>query len=106
MILNPCFKDWMHLHTINSYPAEFPESVVLGSSAKPSLGCQLGSTGLVWQKIQESLTSNQGCWYSFNQGCKLYLFWGAKISDNNHYGVIYGTCVPDIWISLAQASPW
>ena len=34
---------------------DYPESVVLESSAKPSLGCR---TGLVWQKIQEQLTQD------------------------------------------------
>ena len=32
------------------------KSVVLESSAKPRLGCQFGSSGLVWQKSQEPLT--------------------------------------------------
>ena len=41
------------------------ESVVLESSAKPSLSSQSGSQGLVWQTIQEALT--QGC--KLGQGC-------------------------------------
>ena len=34
------------------------KSVVLESSAQPSLDCQCSSTGLVWQKIQEPLTQD------------------------------------------------
>ena len=50
-----------NLVTLNhDYPAEIPESVVLASSVKPSLGCWTGSTGLVWQMIQEPLTSDYG----------------------------------------------
>ena len=32
-----------------------PKSVVLESAAKPSLGCQFGSPGLIWQKIKPNL---------------------------------------------------
>ena len=47
------------LSSFNSYPAEFPELMVLECAAKQSLGCLSGSPGLVWQNIQEPLTADR-----------------------------------------------
>ena len=33
-----------------------PKLVVLVTPTKTNLGCQLGSPGLIWQKVQEPLT--------------------------------------------------
>ena len=39
--------------------------IITQSSAKPSLGFQSGSPGWVWWNIEEPLTSEKGCLYSF-----------------------------------------
>ena len=50
LVLNTCnYND-------NSSTGDYPESVVLEYSAKPSLSYLTGSPGLVWQIIQETLT--------------------------------------------------
>ena len=53
-------RDGVGTFNINPYRLLIihPESVVLETPVKPSIGCRTGSQGLVWQKIQESLISD------------------------------------------------
>ena len=45
-----------------------PKSVIIENCANPIRGYRIGNPGLVWHKIQESLTLEKGCWYLFLSG--------------------------------------
>ena len=62
--VNRCFTYYVHsspelvilIPTSTTNPIR--KSVVLESSAKPSIGCLFGGQGMLWPKIEEQLTQN------------------------------------------------